>query len=89
VSDIVRANLLAADSEKVGSGEVLNIGFGKESSVNELAEHFNHPVEYVPARLEPKRALADSSRANSLLDWQPLVALADGIAQLRKEWELA
>lgn len=89
VSDIVRANLLAADSGKVGKGEILNIGFGKESSVNELAQHFNHPIAYVPARLEPKRALADSSRARSLLDWEPLVALADGIALLRKEWELA
>ena len=89
VSDIVRANLLAADSANVGNGEVLNIGFGIESSVNELAQHFAHPIEYVPARLEPKRALADSSRARTLLEWEPLVALADGIRELRKEWELA
>lgn len=88
VSDIVRANLLAADAQTVGKGEVMNIGFGIESSVNALAKLFDHPIAYVSARLEPKRALADSSRAQSLLNWKPLISLPDGIMQLRKEWEL-
>ncbi len=88
VEDIARANLLAADAESVGKGEIINIGNGIETSINELAALFAHPIEYIPARLEPKRALADSSRARTLLGWESLITLPEGIAQLRKEWEL-
>ena len=37
VSDVVRANILAAQSKKVGKGEVVNIGTGKNYSINEVA----------------------------------------------------
>lgn len=37
VSDVVRANLLAAKSPKVGKGEVVNIGTGRNYSINEVA----------------------------------------------------
>ncbi len=37
VYDVVRANILAASSNKVGSGEVINIGPGKNHSINEVA----------------------------------------------------
>lgn len=38
VSDVVRANILAAKSKKIGNGEVINIGAGHNYSINELAE---------------------------------------------------
>lgn len=37
ISDIVRANMLAAKSSRVGKGEVINIGTGKNYSINEVA----------------------------------------------------
>src|SRR3989338_5758105 len=37
VGDVVRANILAAGSRKVGQGEIVNIGCGKNYSVNEVA----------------------------------------------------
>lgn len=37
VSDVVRANLLAAKSSKVGNGEAINIGTGRNYSINEVA----------------------------------------------------
>jgi len=37
VYDVVRANVLAATSKKVGKGEVINIGPGKNYSINEVA----------------------------------------------------
>jgi nucleoside-diphosphate-sugar epimerase len=37
VFDVVRANILAARSGKVGRGEVINIGTGKNYSINEVA----------------------------------------------------
>jgi UDP-glucose 4-epimerase len=53
ISDVVRANILAAQSVKVGKGEVINIGTGKNYSINEVASMILTPPErgYVlPAR---------------------------------------
>lgn len=86
VRDVVRANLLAAESTQVGHGEVVNIGAGRNASINELAHLIGGPVTYIPARLEPKNTLADNTKARELLGWIPEVALADGIAELKKEW---
>lgn len=84
VRDVVQANLLAATSEKVGMGEVINIGAGKNASVNKIAELIGGPVEHIPARLEPHDTLADNSLAKKLLDWEPQVSLEEGIAELKK-----
>jgi len=84
VRDVVRANLLAAESPKVGKGEVLNIGAGRNVSVKDMAALIGGPVVYEEERLEPKDALADNSRAKELLGWQPTVTLEDGIAELKK-----
>ncbi|MEK7151749.1 MAG: NAD-dependent epimerase/dehydratase family protein [Patescibacteria group bacterium] len=37
VSDVVKANILAGQSKKVGKGETINIGTGKNYSINEVA----------------------------------------------------
>jgi len=37
VSDVVRANILASVSKKVGNGEMLNIGTGRNYSINQVA----------------------------------------------------
>jgi UDP-glucose 4-epimerase len=84
VRDVVRANILAAESEKVGHGEVINIGAGRNISVNRLAEIIGGEVEYLPPRLEPHDALADNRKARELLGWEPTVMLEDGIAELKK-----
>lgn len=84
VSDVVTANIMAAKSDKVGSGEVINIGYGRETSVNEIAQMIGGPTSHVPARIEPRRALADISRAKSLIGWEPKVSLQDGVGELLK-----
>ena len=84
VRDIVRANILAAKSPKVGKGEVINIGAGRNASVNQIAALIGGPVEYIPARLEPHDTLADNQLAKKLLGWKPIVSLEDGIAELKK-----
>ena len=86
VRDVVRANILAAESDNVGNGEVINIGAGKNVSINDLAALFGGDVEYVKERLEPRHTLADNSRAKELLDWQPSVTIEDGVAELLQEW---
>jgi len=82
VRDVVRANILSAESEKVGKGEALNIGAGNNQSVNRVAELIGGAVEYIPARFEPHDTLADATRARELLGWVPEVVFEDGIKEL-------
>lgn len=84
VRDIVRANLLAATSEKVGKGESINIGAGRNISVARVAELIGGPVEHIPPRLEPHDTCADRSRAQELLGWEPTIGIEEGIAELKK-----
>ncbi len=83
VRDIVQANLLAAESPKVGRGDVINVGAGSNVSVMELARLIGGPVVHEEERLEPKHSLADNTKARELLGWKPQVAFADGIAELK------
>ena len=77
VKDVVRANILAMRSGKVGKGEVINIGAGNNQSVLHVARLIGGPIKFIPARLEPRDTLADTSKAKKLLGWQPKVKLAD------------
>jgi UDP-glucose 4-epimerase len=84
VHDVVRANILAAQSKNVGCGEVLNIGAGRNVSVNRLAELIGGPVKHLAPRLEPHDTLADNALAKRLLGWEPEITLEEGIAELKK-----
>jgi UDP-glucose 4-epimerase len=84
VVDVARANILAMEGDKVGHGEVINIGCGKEYSVKQIAELIGGEVEYVPPRIEPKRALADITKAKDLLGWEPNITLEDALLELNK-----
>ena len=82
VSDVVEANILASTSTRVGKAEIINIGSGKESSVNTIASFVGGPTQPAPARIEPRRALGEISRAKELLGWEPKVKLEEGIKEL-------
>jgi len=84
IDDVVRANIMSAQSQEVMNGEVINIGSGKETSVAELASIIGGPVEAVPPRLETKRSVADISKAKAVLGWEPNVDIKDGINSLMK-----
>lgn len=81
IDDVVRANLLAMESLRVGRGEVLNIGAGNRRSVNEVAAYFKHPTIYIAPRIEPHDTLADIRRTKELLDWEPQVGFEKGLAR--------
>jgi len=85
VRDVVSANMLAATSAKVGKGEVINIGTGRNMSIQALAEMFGGPIEYGSPRIEAHDALADTRKAKELLGWEPSVKLEDGIAELKRD----
>jgi UDP-glucose 4-epimerase len=86
VRDIVSALIAAGESPNVGNGEVINIGTGRATSVNELADALGGEREYSLPRIEPKSSRADVSLAKNLLGFTATVALADGIAELKREW---
>lgn len=83
VSDVARANILAAESETVGAGEVINIGGGKEYSVNAVAKMIGGETVSIPARPgEVRCTCADTRRAKELLDWEPTMQLEQGLREL-------
>ncbi|MEK7482434.1 MAG: SDR family oxidoreductase [Patescibacteria group bacterium] len=89
VFDIVRANLLAMNSDKVGRGEAINIGGGKNHTINSLAQMVGGETTHIPPRPgEIRDTLADISLAKELLGWEPQVSLAEGIGILTQSDKL-
>jgi len=87
VRDIVRANILAMGNDKVGKGEVINIGTGKNYSINQIASMISDNIINIPARPgEVQDTLADNSLAKKLLNWQPEISLEKGIRELEGDW---
>ncbi len=84
VSDVVNANLLAMESDKVGNGEVINIGSEDQYSVNKIAELLGGESVHIEPRIEPRASSADNTRARELLGWEPKVALEEGLEELKK-----
>jgi UDP-glucose 4-epimerase len=84
VSDVVRANLVAADAELTGP---VNIGHGRETSVLELLDALRDvssrsmlDPEFAPERAgEVRRSCLDVGRARRELGWEPEVGLRDGL----------
>jgi len=88
VSDVANAFFLALKSKR-GNGSVVNIGTGKETTLNELA---NVMIELSGKKLRPiykearegdiKRSVADISKAGKLLGFKPKVSLREGLSSL-------
>lgn len=85
VDDVVKANILAMKSKKVGRGEVINICSGKNYSINYIAKLIGGKKIYLPARKgEIKHALGDNSLAKKLLGWKPEISLEEGIKKCKE-----
>jgi UDP-glucose 4-epimerase len=90
VGDVVEAWAGALDNG-ASHGRVFNLGSGRQTSINELADlalacfgrtRRNHDVRYAPGRPgELRRVAADTARARAVLGWQPRVSFADGLAE--------
>lgn len=71
--------------------QILNLGSGRQLSINALADHALHafgrsrddwPVRYAPARPgEQRQVEADVARARAVLGWEPRVAFEAGLAE--------
>ena len=88
VGDVVNANILASQSEKVGNGEVINIGNGDNRSINDIANMIGGDKVNVEPVIEPKETLANNSLAEELLGWKPTQNIEDWIPKYKKEMGL-
>jgi dTDP-glucose 4,6-dehydratase len=95
VDDTTSGLIRCAQAEGIG-GEVINLGTGAETTIAEVANlilsSMGRPIVITqddertrPPRSEVQRLLADISRARSLLRWEPLVPLPEGLARTT-EW---
>ncbi len=84
VSDVVAANLLAADCE-IADGRAINVGRGDNVSVKRIAAMIGGPVIHREGRAGDMRdTLADRSMAEQVLGWHPKISIKDGLAELLK-----
>jgi UDP-glucose 4-epimerase len=83
VGDVVRANILAAESDRVGRGEPINVGAGAAVSIKRVAELIGGPVVHVPPRgFDERFKRAGIDRARQLLGWEPRVQIEEGIRRI-------
>lgn len=81
VSDVARANLTAALSDK-NIKVPINIGTGKNYSVLDIARMFDGPLRFIPDRPgEARETLADISNAEFYLNWHPTIDLETWIKE--------
>jgi UDP-glucose 4-epimerase len=90
VSDVIAANLLAADHEITGR---VNIGHGRETAVLDLVDALRQvgaerglqlpEPQFQPERLgEVRRSCLDVSRARNEMRWSATVSLPDGLRRI-------
>ncbi len=83
VYDLVDAIIKATKKGK--HGEVYNLGSGKETSVNFIADKIGGKKINVPKRPgEPDRSLADITKIKKQLSWKPKITTSKGIQMLLK-----
>ena len=79
VKDVVKANLACIDSN-VSGYQTINIGTGKNYSVNEIAAMISDNTEHISERPgECRETLADINKASFYLAWYPTIDIKDWI----------
>ncbi|MFC3476443.1 NAD-dependent epimerase/dehydratase family protein [Halobacterium litoreum] len=89
VSDVVRANLAAATTDRVG--RAFNVGTGDSVTIRELADLVidatdatQGVVHRPPREGDVERSRADVTRARRQLGYEPTVELGEGLRELAK-----
>ena len=84
IDDVVEATLLSLKNNRIGNGEIINICFGKDISINQIADIIGGKKVYCKAREgESKHTLGDNSLAKKLLGWHPKIRLEEGLRKLQ------
>ena len=91
VRDVVDANMLALSSQR-SVGEVVNVGTGKQTMINQLAEvllelsgrSYLKPKYEAPRKGDIRNSCADISKAKRALGYEPKVTLKEGLRMMLK-----
>jgi len=85
VKDVARANTIALESKETG---IFNVGTGKETSINELAEIIikltkskSKIIHTYPRPGDIRRSVADISKIRNKLKWTPEIDLLRGLKE--------
>ncbi len=89
VKDVVRANLMAMESDRAGKGEILNIATGKAKSLLDLLDTLNRilnldirPTHKKVRSGDIRHSLASANEAKTLLGWEPEYSFKNGLFEL-------
>jgi UDP-glucose 4-epimerase len=89
VGDVVEANAIALER---GSGEIVNLGTGVGTSVNDIVRELNailgtriEAIYEAPRPGEVQRIYLDAARARAVLGWSPRVGFREGLTRT-VEW---
>lgn len=80
--DVADAFVRALEREPLGHADVINIGTGTETSVNDIARIIGCVSTYAAPRIEPARSCAAITRAKTILSWEPRTTMANGLRSL-------
>ena len=94
IENVVNANILASETQK-GLGQVINVGNGERTTLNELLREVKTllgktdiEADYQPARAgDVRHSLADTHRARTLLGFEPSVGLKEGLKRTIDWWQ--
>jgi len=96
VANVVQANLLSLFTEnKKAVNQVYNTGFGQQTSLLQLVQYLKKIIGsgiepmHIPERVgDVKHSLADISKAKSLLGYDPVVSVEEGLRQTCEWYKL-
>ena len=90
IDDVVEASILAAESEKA-TGQTFNVGTGKATTINELAEKMIQiagkklkPIHTKSRTAEIKHSVADIYKIQKTLGYKPKTTLTQGLEKIMK-----
>jgi UDP-glucose 4-epimerase len=93
VGDVVRANLLAAESDKA-NGRMMNVASGRQYSLLEVVEALNRVLgtKIQPTLADPRvgdvrDSLADVSLAKELLGYEPQISFEEGLRRTVEDFK--
>jgi len=71
VKDVAKAFIRCMESKLTGNGEIINIGSGKMTSMEDIAKCIGGKITFIPKRsFEVECHQADTTKAKKLLNWK-------------------
>lgn len=83
VDDAIRAYVAALEKPADTDNFVINVGTGKEVSINEIAGRLKAISVHVSPRIgEVDRLICNPALAKKVLDWEPKISFSEGLDEL-------